>query len=57
MQGAWVWSLVKELRFHMLCSKVKKRKTFPNKILKIKNEIEQQARTYCMLQETLLNIL
>ena len=36
---------------------VKKRKTFPNKILKIKNEIEEQVRTDCMLQETLLNIL
>ena len=30
MQGVWIWPLVRELRFHMLCSAAKEKKEKEN---------------------------
>ena len=49
MQGAWVWSLVGELRSHMLCSTAK------NKIKKKKNLTEKLEWTFWPTQYYSLN--
>ena len=44
MQGAWIWSLIRELRSHMPLSKKKKKK---NKLKKLQKE-ERKKIVICL---------